>query len=189
MSMLHTARTPDFDPFYVLAHRILNVAFPFVLQDGTWETTKLDDAHAIGCTSVSWAPAVPPGALISSKPPSGVVRRLTSSGCDNTVKIWRCSETGWALEQTLQVGRASFVKCCLDSSAKALFSVSSIAPGLLALGRLSQVMLGLLDSRRRIVVGPDLAQRTLQQVSQAPSCICHIIPLLLGSERLAVGPV
>mmetsp|Transcript_132 Transcript_132/g.478 ORF Transcript_132/g.478 Transcript_132/m.478 type:complete len:307 (+) Transcript_132:228-1148(+) len=58
---------------------------------GAWETTKIgadEPAHPIGVTSVSWAPAVPPGSLVSAQGPSEPVMRLVSCGCDNNVKIW-----------------------------------------------------------------------------------------------------
>ena len=48
---------------------------------------QLPGTHAIGVTAVSWAPAVPSGALVSSKPPGPLVKRLVSSGCDNTIKV------------------------------------------------------------------------------------------------------
>jgi len=73
--------------------------------ENNWEAQKIVQAHAIGVNSVSWAPAVSPGSLVSSSapvaPPS---KRLVSGGCDNLVKIWRCSETEnvWKHEETLE---------------------------------------------------------------------------------------
>jgi protein transport protein SEC13 len=58
---------------------------------------------------VSWAPALPPGSLVSSQPPSGVVKRLVTSGCDNTAKVWRWGEAGWAQEATLS-GHTDWVR-------------------------------------------------------------------------------
>jgi hypothetical protein len=55
-----------------------------------WETTKkgMEQAHVIGCTSVSWAPADAPGALVSAGAAAVTpMRRLCSAGCDNTVKV------------------------------------------------------------------------------------------------------
>ena len=75
---------------------------PFSSDDGTWAVDMVA-AHAIGCNSVSWAPAAVPGALISAqqfanpaaaggKPQDSAstpsVRRFASAGCDNSVKIW-----------------------------------------------------------------------------------------------------
>lgn len=50
---------------------------------------QINNAHAIGVTAVSWAPAVPAGALVASQPPSTVTKRLCTAGCDNTVKVSR----------------------------------------------------------------------------------------------------
>lgn len=64
----------------------------------------------IGCTSVSWAPADAPGALVSAGAAAVTpMRRLCSAGCDNTVKVvhhrdplypasaWRCTTRGRAV--------------------------------------------------------------------------------------------
>ena len=59
--------------------------------DGVWDTTRIDQAHPVGVTSVSWAPSMAPGALITTGP-SGqfeYVQKLASGGCDNTVKVWK----------------------------------------------------------------------------------------------------
>ncbi len=48
---------------------------------------QIDNAHSIGCTAVSWAPALPSGGLVSAQPPSSAVKRFATSGCDNTVKV------------------------------------------------------------------------------------------------------
>uniref|UniRef100_A0A383W719 Uncharacterized protein n=1 Tax=Tetradesmus obliquus TaxID=3088 RepID=A0A383W719_TETOB len=77
--------------------------------DGSWDTSKISGAHAIGVTAVSWAPAVPAGGMVSSAPPAAPVKRLCTAGCDNTVKVWRCSEAGWALEATLP-GHSDWVR-------------------------------------------------------------------------------
>lgn len=55
--------------------------------DGSWEATKLPGNHPVGCTAVSWSPAVPAGALLASKPPGPPVKRLVSAGCDSTIKV------------------------------------------------------------------------------------------------------
>jgi protein transport protein SEC13 len=48
-------------------------------------------AHKFGVNAVSWSPVTSP------------VKRLVSGGCDNSVRIWRFSETEsqWKLEHTL----------------------------------------------------------------------------------------
>jgi hypothetical protein len=55
---------------------------------------QIEGAHAIGCTAVTWAPPMPPGALVSAQPPASLVKRIASSGCDNTVKV-RCCAALW----------------------------------------------------------------------------------------------
>lgn len=49
--------------------------------------SQMPGSHAIGATAVSWAPSVAPGALVSGKAPESYVKRLVSSGCDNTVRV------------------------------------------------------------------------------------------------------
>lgn len=73
---------------------------------GSWSVEKIDHAHAIGCTGVSWAPAAMPGSLVNAR--SGGVttvdaKRLVTCGCDNLVKIWRFDESQnvWGCEATL----------------------------------------------------------------------------------------
>ena len=51
------------------------------------DTLQLPGTHAIGVTAVSWAPAVPSGALVSSKAPGPFVKRLVTAGCDNAIKV------------------------------------------------------------------------------------------------------
>lgn len=69
-------------------------------SDGVWDTTRIDQAHPVGVTSVSWAPAMAPGALITAGP-SGqfeYVQKLASGGCDNTVKVWKLQNGGWRMD-------------------------------------------------------------------------------------------
>ena len=63
--------------------------------DDTWDAKLIKaagnpKAHVTGCNSVSWAPAIAPGALASGGEfvPS---MRLVTGGCDNMVKLWRCN--------------------------------------------------------------------------------------------------
>lgn len=37
------------------------------------------------------------------------MKRLVSAGCDNTAKVWRCSEAGWHQEAALQ-GHSDWVR-------------------------------------------------------------------------------
>lgn len=77
--------------------------------DGSWITEKVEAAHPIGCTAVSWSPAVAPGDLVSAKSTSASVKKLVTAGCDNTAKIWACGERGWGLEQELK-GHTDWVR-------------------------------------------------------------------------------
>jgi protein transport protein SEC13 len=57
-------------------------------DDGTWDT-KVFNAHGMGVNAVSWAPSVIPGSLVSTQAHfTGNVKKLTTGGCDNLVKIW-----------------------------------------------------------------------------------------------------
>ena len=58
-------------------------------DDGTWDT-KVFNAHGMGVNSVSWAPSVIPGSLVSTQGQSAGnnVKRIATGGCDNLVKIW-----------------------------------------------------------------------------------------------------
>jgi len=56
-----------------------------------WEAEKINNAHTIGCNSVSWAQAPSQG------------KRFVSGGCDSLVKIWRQAEDGhWNEEAKLE---------------------------------------------------------------------------------------
>lgn len=79
--------------------------FAYDQSRGTWVVEKIENAHAIGCTGVSWAPANQPGALVSApngKAHANATMRLVTSGCDNVCKVWR-KEGGerWTREATL----------------------------------------------------------------------------------------
>jgi len=56
-------------------------------QEGNW-THQIFQAHGAGVNAVSWAPAIAPGSLVSSKPGPGGVRRFVTGGSDNLVRIW-----------------------------------------------------------------------------------------------------
>ena len=64
--------------------------------DGSWEKVKIEQAHPVGVTSVSWAPASAPGSLIGADP--GPVQKLVSGGCDNTVKVWKFINNSWKMD-------------------------------------------------------------------------------------------
>ena len=48
---------------------------------------QIPNAHPLGVTAVSWAPAAPAGSLIAAKGPGQPESRFASSGADNTVKV------------------------------------------------------------------------------------------------------
>ncbi|KAK2630745.1 hypothetical protein QOZ80_6AG0536560 [Eleusine coracana subsp. coracana] len=77
-----------------------NISVFITRADGVWDTTRIDQAHPVGVTSVSWAPAMAPGALITTGP-SGqfeYVQKLASGGCDNTVKVWKLTNGSWRMD-------------------------------------------------------------------------------------------
>jgi protein transport protein SEC13 len=73
--------------------------------EGKWDAQRFP-AHQIGVNSISWAPAVAPGALLRSASAAGQppVRRFATGGCDNLVKIWRYSpqDNQWRCEDKLK---------------------------------------------------------------------------------------
>jgi len=56
-------------------------------SEGNWGHT-IFQAHAMGVNAVSWAPAIMPGSLVSSKPDLGHRRRFVTGGSDCLVKVW-----------------------------------------------------------------------------------------------------
>ena len=76
--------------------------------ENVWDVQTIPDAHSIGCTSVSFAPAVPAGAVLAGAgdPPAPSPRlTLATGGCDNTAKVWlRDDATGtWQCDATLRM--------------------------------------------------------------------------------------
>ncbi len=64
--------------------------------DGAWEKAKIDPAHPVGVTSVTWAPSAAPGSLVGES--AMPVQKLASGGCDNTVKVWKYTGGNWRLD-------------------------------------------------------------------------------------------
>ncbi|CAA6653868.1 unnamed protein product [Spirodela intermedia] len=66
-------------------------------SDGGWDTMRIEQAHPIGVTSVSWAPSTAPGSLVG---PGMLdpVQKLASGGCDNTVKVWKLYNGSWKMD-------------------------------------------------------------------------------------------
>ena len=72
--------------------------------DGQWKSTKHENAHALGCNAVSWAPAINPSSLLeaNTRHPLSNVKRIVTGGGDNLVKIWREENDNWILEDKLE---------------------------------------------------------------------------------------
>jgi protein transport protein SEC13 len=64
--------------------------------DGSWEKAKIEQAHPVGVTSVSWAPVSALGSLVGAD--TGPVQKLVSGGCDNTVKVWKHINNSWKMD-------------------------------------------------------------------------------------------
>lgn len=74
-----------------------NISVYTARSDNGWDTTKIDQAHPVGVTSVSWAPSMAPGALVGSGSLEPV-QKLASGGCDNTVKVWKLYNGNWKMD-------------------------------------------------------------------------------------------
>lgn len=74
-----------------------NISVFTVRPDGGWDTTRIDQAHQVGVTSVSWAPSTAPGALVGPEL-LDPVQKLVSGGCDNTVKVWKLYNGSWKMD-------------------------------------------------------------------------------------------
>lgn len=103
VSSLHTAsvNSLSFAPHelgFLLASASSDGSIGIISQhlDGSFAEDKIADAHPVGATGVSWAPAIPAGSAVSAKAPTQPDKRFCSSGCDNAVKVWRWSQqSGW----------------------------------------------------------------------------------------------
>ncbi|KAI7979098.1 hypothetical protein LOK49_Contig514G00003 [Camellia lanceoleosa] len=71
--------------------------FQFSLRDRWWlGPSRIDQAHPVGVTFVSWAPSVAPGAPVGS----GLldhVQKLASGGCD-TIKVCKLYNGVWKMD-------------------------------------------------------------------------------------------
>jgi len=84
--------------------------------EGAWSAAKIERAHLLGCTAVSWAPATPPGSLVAPGSAGGApVRSLASCGCDGLVKVWAFSDAlgRWAEEpESVLKAHGDWVRDC-----------------------------------------------------------------------------
>eukprot|EP00890_Picochlorum_soloecismus_P001498 jgi/Picsp_1/2349/NSC_05812-R1_protein sec13 homolog len=86
---------------------------------GNWETKKIDDAHPVGATSVSWCPVTQQQER----------KRIASGGCDSTVKIWAYDEQSgqWVQEGPALVGHTDWVRSVAWAPAGGLSSPPCLA--------------------------------------------------------------
>jgi len=65
-------------------------------SDGSWQANRIQQAHATGVTCLSWAPAMGPGSALQPVEETTPTLKLVSGGCDNSLKIWTHTESGWS---------------------------------------------------------------------------------------------
>lgn len=75
----------------------------FQSETNTWEAKKIQNAHAIGCNAVSWAPPFTAEPAYEKNTNQPIIKRLVSGGCDNLVKIWKEDGDHWVEEWKLEV--------------------------------------------------------------------------------------
>ncbi|XP_024022502.1 protein transport protein SEC13 homolog B [Morus notabilis] len=72
-----------------------NISVFIARSDGSgWDTSRIERAHPLGVTSVSWA-TPKPSALSDAK---DTVWRLCSGGFDNNVKVWKLDNGVWKMD-------------------------------------------------------------------------------------------
>ncbi|XP_075147864.1 nuclear pore and COPII coat complex component secretory 13 [Haematobia irritans] len=71
---------------------------------GVWDCKKIPNAHTIGCNAVTWCPSTVPEPAFDQKSSTRNtgIKRLSSGGCDNCVKIWREESDRWVEESRLE---------------------------------------------------------------------------------------
>jgi len=85
-------------------------------QDGAWKCSKIDEAHPVGATSVSWDP-------------TGTSARIASAGCDSSVKLWRYDDATqtWRQEGNALVAHSDWVRSVSFAPASGLSTVPMLA--------------------------------------------------------------
>jgi protein transport protein SEC13 len=82
-------------------------------KDNNFEHT-IFPAHGQGVNSVSWAPAITPGSIVSSNPGPGATgnRKFVTGGCDNLLKIWVWdpATNGYKMEREPLAGHSDWVR-------------------------------------------------------------------------------
>lgn len=77
------------------------------LENATWDSKKIPNAHIIGCNAVSWCPSTVFDPTFdtgkANKDLGLAIKRLATGGCDNTIKIWKEDGDRWVEENRLEV--------------------------------------------------------------------------------------
>lgn len=90
------------------------------LADGTWDERRVSEArdggahtHALGALSVTWAPAVAPGALWWPDRTTPPPMTLATGGCDSLVKVWQYDDasSNWSLHGKPLKMHREMVRC------------------------------------------------------------------------------
>jgi protein transport protein SEC13 len=87
----------------------------FTLVTAQWQPTARFFGHPNGCNSISWAPLVKTGQLVTGQQqqqqhqqqPQAALR-LVSGGCDSCVKVWTCDTSnpaGWVESKAFSTGQ------------------------------------------------------------------------------------
>lgn len=89
------------------------------LADGTWDERRISESHdggahthPLGALSVSWAPAIAPGALWMPERARPPPMTVVTGGCDHLVKIWSFDEASanWQLQGKALKGHREMVR-------------------------------------------------------------------------------
>ncbi|ESN98225.1 hypothetical protein HELRODRAFT_157480 [Helobdella robusta] len=72
-------------------------------NEGTWESKKIINAHAVSCNAVSWAPAIKSDSIHDTATSMLPPKRFVSGGADYLVKIWREDNGQWVEDQKLEM--------------------------------------------------------------------------------------
>ncbi|KAL3286988.1 hypothetical protein HHI36_001474 [Cryptolaemus montrouzieri] len=67
----------------------------YIRENNSWDAKKIQNAHAIGCNAVCWAPAIYPEPAFDNNSEPNLKKMLVSGGCDNLVKIWKEEQDRW----------------------------------------------------------------------------------------------
>lgn len=68
-------------------------------KEDTWSISHFQN-DTLGTNAVSWAPSSSVGSVTDDGRP---IRRLVTGSCDNTVRIWRSTDSGWSEESKVSL--------------------------------------------------------------------------------------